>query len=255
MKKLSIILITSLFLSSAVSGQNAPADFIKEMYKLYQSGEYKNHKKAIIDLENKLNEFPKDPNLMALLSLTYLHLSYRDWHFGVKDMDYVEAALNLAKRGEKINDKNYLVNNALATASMLKGDRAAARKYVDKSIKAQAKLAESWYIRACLSEGSIVDENTEAGKNLKKALELDKTLVFALEDKIMAHLKANQVAEAQKTYELYVESYAGNSNALFFKGMILVYSGKLDEARVSLEKFVQKNQGSNLSRLVNFYLN
>ena len=259
--KRSIIFILLLVSSQLIAKSSEEA--FTEAIDLYRTGDIQNMKKALIVVEEALQNDPNNAKLMSQLSLVYAHMSYRDLHFGTKETDYLKLARVLANnaikqtKGKKTNDKidpAYEAKKALANVLLIEGNRGEAKKLIEELIKQNPKDGVAFYMYACVSEGSIIDESSNAGQRMKKALELFPTYVFSLGDMTLAYLKAGQIDKAAEMLTKLEKDHSSNSELAYYQGMVALHQGKLDEARKRFQTYIDKNPTSNLSQYLKFYM-
>ena len=228
---------------------------ITEYYNLYLDSTEDGVKKATIALEKDFKKYKRDPRVLALLSQLYTHTSYKEWHAGNELPDFIKTAKALAQRAIKYDNQLEDGYRALGGVYLVLDKRGLALRNLKKAVKiSKNKDAEALYLYACASPGSIVDETTPAGRRMKKALEVNPKLIWALQDIMMFYLKAGDLGNAEKVFEKFAKDYSDHPDYFYYEGTLKLHQDKKEEARASYEKFMKKNPRSYLTNYIKLYL-
>ena len=232
-----------------------PADELNEIYGLYATAKYDNVKRATILLENGVRQYPDDAKVLSLLAQVYCHLTFRDWHFGQKDTAYIEEAEALVVKAMRLAPNDAVSLRAHGMVLLTMGRREEAARDLKKATEVSPGDAESWYLWACASDGSLINGDTDAGTRMDKALQLAPNLAWARQDMTMSYLKAGNMGLARQSLSAMAQSQQDYPSFSFYEGMVLLHEGKTEEARAKFQNFVDKAESSNLTEYVKLYLN
>lgn len=222
----------------------------REQYRKYDTISLRT---AAILYEQILAKEPQNIEAMAMLSLLYAHFSYREAVQGLKNpyFNRSQELLNLAKQNAPDNN---IVLRAQAHLLLVQNKKKEAQEIISRLLSQEIGDPELHYLSACISPGSLVDENTPAGSAIKKALELNPKFLWALEDKFLAHLQRKDYNMASNILRHIEESYPQYPEIKLYRFLYLLHTNNPQGLEENLQSYLNDRNALAAERIKNLLL-
>lgn len=247
---ISFFLLMGIAISGAsaqTTGNTGWKDIYNEAVKLYKQRDNSSLKKALVQLEELNQKNANNQRVMALMSHIYAHLDYQDRVFGAENNEYNKKALEYAQKALAVDSRDFLSHRALGNIQLRNKNYDEAASNLKKGINLYPKDSEGWYLLSAASPGNITVEDSSAGRYIRKALSYDPDFLWAHEDLVSAYLKAGDVTNAKKHLNTIETKHSGHPDLPYYRAMVLLHEGRVDEARQQFKLFVQQNPDRPLS--------
>jgi len=255
-KKVISIFLLLLFTVNLRSEDNeeasgkSSADIYEQVSSLYEKRDYGSILKALAFAEEKKDDWIKNPEYLALLSLIYSHAVYRNWHEGTNRDELLKKAETFANKALKLGKEEYFGYKAMGNIYLLKGDRTKALEMFQKATDINQNDAELWYFYACASNGKITDRYSLAGQRIIRTLEVDPLFIWAKEDLIMAFIIENKINKAEAITKDLIKNNPSYPHIPYFEAVILLRKGQKKEAKEKFDQFIKLNPGIRLIEIL-----